>query len=53
MDKIGDTSVRIMLSVRKISMAGDGTTAINEDTIRRIIDRYRRLSFIQKGATTQ
>ena len=52
MDKIGDTSVRIQLSVRNISMVGVGTTAIKEGTILPIIDIYLRMFFIQQVAKT-
>ena len=46
MDKIGDTSERIQLSVRNISMVGVGTTAIKEGTILPIIDIYLMMFFI-------
>ena len=52
MDKIGDTSERIQLSVRNISMVGVGTTAIKEGTILPIIDIYLRMFFIQQVAKT-
>jgi len=52
MDKIGDTSVSIILSVRNISMVGVGTSAINEGTILPTIDIYLRMFFIQKVAKT-